>query len=323
MQRFRIRILIAAIAAAVLLVALPGTSMAQPPTPTPQSSSRAMLYNYYTAINQANYQAAYNLWASPIQTYQQFASGFSPTTFIFPYFGPLVSPQPLNPTSGSIRGVLVAYEAGGNVQTYAGCFNVGLYNVNTWLITGANFSLVMNGNPLDITSINVLLAQGCGTFPTSPVLTTTIRGAQAEMVLAYIDYLNARQYSTAWNMWLHPAPGPQPNGSPATDYRTPFANFQAGYTDTNFIYPYFGNYAYMGAAAGKPYLDGLLPAVLVAQKTNGTYQTYAGCYVIGRLTNGHYGIVNGRFNLFSNEAPTGTDIVNNLNIDCTTFAIPN
>ena len=85
-----------------------------------------------------------------------------------------------------------------------------------------------------------------------------------------------------------------------------------------------GEFNQTGASAGHSYLDGLLPAVLVGQHTDGTVVTYYGCYVIGGqdgLPYGNLGIVSGAFNLLGNDVPNAQTIAQYLNIDCTTLKL--
>jgi hypothetical protein len=141
---------------------------------------------------------------------------------------------------------------------------------------------------------------------------------------AYTNYINARDYQTAYNMWLSPIlDQPQPNGAPPEDYRRTFEDFSAGYANTQFVNIYMGEYLLGGAAAGKPYLEGMMPVVLIGQNTDGSFNAFAGCFVLGFRTTGELGIVNGQFYTLSNSVPSGTQIAQHLTIDCTQLAIPN
>lgn len=317
MLRFRTLLITVLVVMATLAVA-PGVSRAQTGTiPSPQ----AALYQYYTFINLGDYASAYGMWANPTQTLEQFQSGFSTTERAVPIFNPFESGQP-GGNAGTVRAVLLGYQTDGAVQTYAGCFNLGLSG-GRWLIAGSNFVQVMDGTPPDQASIEVLLRQDCASDPTTVPLTPKQTGAGDSLLLTYYDLINTRQYEAAYATWLQPLPGPQPNAGPPLDYRPAFDMFQAGYGDTAYVYVYPGQYVHTGAAAGHSYLDGFIPAVLVGQHTDAGFAAYYGCYVTGRHPGGELGIVNGRFFLFTTQPPTGTDIAQHLDIDCTTLAIPN
>jgi hypothetical protein len=301
---------------ALVVFALPGVASAQVVPP----STQATLYQYYTNINLGNYQAAYAMWQNPPQTLTQFQNGFAQTIRIEPFFNALESSQPAM-NSGTVRAVLLGYQATGTVQTYAGCFTLVLSGAN-WKISGSNFVLVAEGQAPDAATISTLLAQYCNTNPSGTPVSTLPASEASTALLAYYDLINQKQYQSAYNMWLSPAPGPQPNGSPSQDYRPPLTSFQSGYSTTAYIYAYLGPYNFGGASAGHAYLDGFQPAVLVGQHTDGTFYAYYGCYVMGHHPDGTFGIVNGRFFLFANQAPVGADILQHLNVDCTTLNIP-
>jgi hypothetical protein len=62
--------------------------------------------------------------------------------------------------------------------------------------------------------------------------------------------------------------------------------------------------------------------VLLSEKTDNTFEAFAGCYVIGFLPNGSYGIVNGKFASFATTAPTAQEIWAHMPTDCAALAIP-
>ena len=96
-------------------------------------------------------------------------------------------------------------------------------------------------------------------------------------------------------MWLHPLPGPKPNGAPPQDYRLPYSQFVSGYDTTKFVDVYPGVYDQEGASAGHGYLDGEFPVLLVGEHSDGTFVSYVGCYVMGGMQGIDMGIVSGAF----------------------------
>jgi len=289
------------------------------------TSPQAMLYTYYNAINRQDYTTAYGLWLTPRQTYQSFALGFSATARVEPYFG---ATQTRGTTQTAyVPGVLLGYQTNGYVFSYYGCFTASYLGTNgvTWRIAGGNFRLLSTQGVPTNAVIQAYLGIDCFNLPTGIGVNTvsTSNNIAAPTLLAYYDAINGKNFSTAYAYWLQPLPGPKPNGGPAQDYRPPFTQFQNGYANTYYVNLYLGDYNQLGASAGHSYLDGLLPAVLVGQQTDGSFQSYYGCYVMGHLPNGVLGIVNGKFTLFAKDVPTGDIILQYLNIDCTQLAIPN
>lgn len=317
MPRFRTLTLTALVVLAAL-AAVPGVSRAQQGTiPSPQ----AALYEYYTAINQQDYAAAYAMWANPSQTLDAFQAGFSTTERAVPYLNAFESTQPAL-VAGTVRAVLLGYQTDGSVQTYAGCFGLGL-DGGRWLITGSSFVQVLDRAAPDPASVDLLLQQPCTVDSTGLPLAPKAASPMDTLLLTYYDTINAGQYDAAYAMWLQPIPGPKPNGQPAEDYRPPFDAFRTGYATTSYVYVYPGNAVETGASAGHSYLSGFIPAVLVGQQIDGSLAAYYGCYVTGYLPDGGLGIVNGRFFLFETTAPTAQEIQQRLGTDCTTLAIPN
>lgn len=291
---------------------------------TPSSTAQAMLYRYYNAINLRDFATAYNLWVNSVQTYESFSSGFADTALVQPYFGTYQINSFGLSTTLRIPAVLLGYQIHGAVVSYYGCFTVAVDNFSQWRIMDGNFHLLSNTQVPDAATIRSLLEIDCFHIP--PTVAATYRpqlftSAGQGALLAYYNAINNRDYATAYAMWLHPLPGPKPNGAPAHDYRPNYSDYVAGYGDTVFVNLYMGDYVETGASAGHSYLNGLLPAVLVGQHTDGSFVAYYGCYVMGILTNppGAFGIVSGRFLSLVKDAPLGQLILQYLNFDCTTL----
>ena len=302
----------------ILALNLP-TSDAAPPAVVGESP-QAMLYRYWNAINLQDYQTAYRMLLAPTRTYEDYVAGFGDTIRIEPYFGEFYTTGAA--TIGLVQSVLLGYQTDGTVQSFGGCFTVGRSSFNSeWYITGFDLALLAHTVP-DAAAIHHILTGNCTTNLGTIAVTRPAEDDATPMLLTYYDAINAGDYATAYAMWLQPLPGPMPNGGPPADYRPPFDQFVNGYQDTAFVNVYPGNYLHLGAAAGRPYLAGYLPAVLVGQHTDGQFVTYAGCYVIGALPSGGPGIVNGRFRLLYEDVPMGDDILTALNLDCGALGIP-
>jgi hypothetical protein len=293
-----------------------GVGSASAAYPSPQ----AMLYSYYSSINRADYASAYNLWLAPSQSYQNFASGFSLTTRVEPYFGEV---QLFLGADPRVPAVLLGYQTGGNVVAYYGCFFVrDATGAGDWRLTGGNFRLIRTlGVPTGAT-ISGYLPINCFDLASNVIPATMPTGNGEATILNYFDAINRKDFQSAYANWLAPIPGPKPNGQPAQDYRLPFNRFATGYADTTYINVYLGTYVRGIAFAGHGYLDGSVPVVLVAQHTDGSFNAFYGCYVIGFFLDGRLGIVNGSFKLLTNGAPSGSAILSALNLDCTSLAIP-
>lgn len=279
------------------------------------NTAQGVLLAYYTDINLKDYASAYQLWQNPPQTYQSFAGGFSLTDKVEPYLGALQSHN-LAGEMGRVPVVLLGYNTNGTISSYYGCFRLSTAN----RISGATIRLISNNGVPDGLTITNLMAIDCFNLP--QVVTTTFQDVSSPaygLLWSYFRAINQRDYSTAYADWLQPIPGPKPNGQPAQDYRQPYTQFVSGYSDTTWINVYPGAYNQTGASAGHSYLDGLMPVVLVGQRTNGAVTAYYGCFVVGAFPNGSFGIVSGRFIPFLNDIPTGDQIVAHEPTDCTSL----
>jgi hypothetical protein len=286
-------------------------SAAQAQTNTPQH----LLLAYYTNINLQNYEAAYAMWVSPPQSYEDFAEGFDETDHVTPYFGAL-QPSSVAGEFGHIPVVLLGYTFRGEVASYFGCFTLS----SDFRIAGATIHEISSNGIPDGASITNYLAIDCTNIPASlPTTFLDTTDTNYGLIWSYFRAINQKDFQTAYNSWLSPIAGEQPNGQPTEDYRQTFESFSGGYGNTVWIDVYPGIYNATGASAGHSYLNGLMPLVLVGQQTEGSVDAYYGCFVMGTFPNGLPGIVSGQFYPLLNNLPTGDQIVEAQNIDCTTL----
>jgi hypothetical protein len=114
-----------------------------PPTPTPtltpEQQGKSVVARYYTAINDKDYQTAYNLWVNSPQTYEDFANGFADTQHDDYQFG-----QVLLQSDGTVQVdvTLVATSTSYQRTTYQGYYIVGQQPDGSWKIITASMSKV-------------------------------------------------------------------------------------------------------------------------------------------------------------------------------------
>ncbi len=308
-----------------------GSAAAQTPTPLPPTSPtpQKAILAFYNAINLKNYTGAYSYWVNPGQSLQSFANGYADTDHVEAYLGALQAGGAGGAGGGLMPVVLGAFHTNGTVNYFWGCYQLQA-NVNPatqWSIISADLRAMQAGGTPDAVTINAYLNINCAVPSTwnVPVSFTPApddnSGNAYAMMRNYYRDINLRNYSVAYAQWLQPLPGPKPNGQPAQDYRPAYPQFVSGYGDTVYADAYLGTYNETGASAGHGYLNGLMPAVLVGQHTDGSIVAYYGCYVVGGLPNGQLGIVSGAFVHFSNDVPTGQQILQYLNVDCTSLPL--
>jgi hypothetical protein len=326
-----IALLVALMTAQPILAKKPADSTPTPQIPLPPASTldsvlgREMLLTYYNAINVRNYQAAFSMWLTPQQTYDQFASGYADTLRVEPYFGEL---QPTNigansnmVLDGNVPAVLLGYHIDGSVATYTGCFSLSLTAVKGWRIGNASFQLLSNTAVPDRVTRAAFLNMQCGVPPAIqvqfvPPETNQLSVSSYAALTNYYTLINARNFAGAYAMWLQPIPGPKPNGAPPADYRLPYDQFVAGYANTTAVSLYMGDCDCGGGFAGHGYIAGVVPAVLIGEHVDGTFVTYYGCYVMGGFISGGMGIVSGNFQQISQDVPNGSVILSLLSTPC-------
>jgi hypothetical protein len=107
------------------------------PTATPQQQAQAVVANYYTAINNKDYQTAYNLWVNYPDTYQNFANGFATTQHDDYQIG-----QVTQQSDGTVKVnlTLTATSTSSQQATYQGYYSVGQQADGSWKIITASMS---------------------------------------------------------------------------------------------------------------------------------------------------------------------------------------
>lgn len=288
------------------------------------SDPLTMLQQYYNLLNRHQYASAFG-WLTTDQSFLNYVGGFEMTDRIDTYFG---TPQ----TDGNdtrVPAVLVSHQTDTSIQTYAGCFILGLYpaaGTAYYHIDGATLQQMgFSGEPSIGSVAGFTSTASCyGNASNFPTQASRGPGEAGSLLRQYFKAIEDHSYDLAYRLWLAPVPGPQPNGAPAVDYRPFLPDFIEGYLQTRTIVVYtgsMGEYQFLGASAGHGYLDGFQPVVLVAEETNGQITTYSGCYVMGHFLSGGMGIVNGRLQVLTGGVPTATMINSALSVDCTSLGI--
>jgi hypothetical protein len=117
------------------------TPTSVPPTPntTPQQQGQAVITHYYTAINNKDYQTAYNLWVNNPDSYQTFADGFATTQHDDYQFGQILRQSD---SSVQVNVTLVATSTSSQQTTYQGYYIVEQQSDGSWKIVTAHMQAV-------------------------------------------------------------------------------------------------------------------------------------------------------------------------------------
>ncbi len=107
------------------------------PTPTPEQQAQSVIENYYTAINNKNYQAAYNLWVNYQGSYQSFVNGFANSAHDDYQFGTI-----MQQSDGTVQVpiTLTATSTSSQQTTYQGYYIVAQQPDGTWKIVSASMA---------------------------------------------------------------------------------------------------------------------------------------------------------------------------------------
>lgn len=288
------------------------------------SDPLAMLQVYYNAINRHDYTEAYQ-YLTTNQLFYDFVVGFESTERITTYFGELQSANNGTSTQWRIPAVVNGYQEDETVRSFAGCILV-LPSGATWTILGTTFSeLALSTEPSQSSIRSYIAGADCFAEDSNlPSVAAPVEGEAAAILRSYFAAIDNENYSAAYALWLFPLPGEQPNSAPATDFRPTFDTFASGYRDTISITLYTGAYQFLGASAGHAYQEGFLPVALIGMDRTpeaDSLRAFYGCYAMGRFVDGRTGIINGRLQVLKEGVPTATEIIDALNIDCTTLGI--
>jgi hypothetical protein len=272
-------------------------------------SAESFLMGYINLLNTGDYAAAYNMMDNRSDTYQQFVAGYEHTVRIVPYFG----------FGGAAAGstyvttILLGFQDDGSIETYYGYFQLHsgtLYtpirNNGGWVLGNARFQLIADGLALANNAMDELLSREWQETVrvNAPTLVNEMNTDEAYVLLSYYDLINTGYYSDAWNVWLSAGEGPA-----SRSYAPNYNNFVSGYADTEYVTVYLGASQALNPANYR--LD-YVPAVLVGEHTDGSFVTYSGCYAMGRYNTGGVGIVNGRFSVLKDDAPTAEEVFDAL-----------
>lgn len=112
---------------------------------------------------------------------------------------------------------------------------------------------------------------------------------------AFYDYISLQNYQSAYALW---------NTPPAS-----YTQFVNGYSNTQYVVPYFGALESSGATQ-----TGKVISVLVSHQNNGSIQSYYGCYDV--VYNNGWRIQNGNFTQFATFQPDFATLNSILSQSC-------
>lgn len=260
-----------------------------------RSTPEDVLTSFYNAIERKEYARAYSYWG---RTSGVDASVPPFTDFVQSYQNIVTVDLKTwrgtsNPGAGQINdtlgAVLVEHLTDGTTPTFAGCYYLRMSRPEMQVmppfipfnIDSSKMQQVVNdAHPEDQVSticgepipqqppIGPLLPQP---MPSDKVPYLDSRSTPEEVVASLYNAINSKEYVRAYSYWQE------------TPQRQPFSQFQQGYASTQSVV-LTTSPASSNIGAGQIHYT--LPVTLTAHNTDGTTQTFVGCYVLHLLNPG-------------------------------------
>lgn len=262
-----------------------------------RSTAESVILSYYNAINSKEYARAYSYWESnadsaQLPPFQQFQQGYATTRSVGVTFGPVSGGVGAGQIYYSVPVELQSKTSDNGEQTFVGCYILHLGNpaiqtsppYHPLAIQSAKIDQVAS-----IASAQDLLPMACNDQPGSGAAVEfgsaphvlpgdpndisasnylDNRSDGAALMRSYYNAINAKQYARAYSYW---------DSNHDTSLLVPFAQYQQGYAQTKSVALTTG-IVRVGAATGNLYAS--VPAAIVATMTDGSTQTFVGCYTL-------------------------------------------
>lgn len=232
----------------------PAEPSASPAAPTGQAGAVAdldaavqVVADYYAALDQKQFDAAYRLWASggqaSGQSLEQFRQGFAHTVAAQLRLG---APQAVG-AEVSVPVELSAIDDGANQQVtqFGGSYTVAR-TAEGWRLAAAAIE------------------------PATGALPPADRGEPAETLQQYYAAIGSHSLARAYTFW----------GGNGSNSGQRYADFARGFANTAQVQLFLGQPS-SDAAAGSLYSS--IPAVIEAAQADGSQQTFCGSYTLRRL----------------------------------------
>jgi len=255
-----------------------------------RSTPTGLIESYFNAINRKEYLRAYSYWRTPAASlgqFEKFAAGYSQTASVKVRLGQISEGIAAGQIYYSVPVLIKALTITGERQRFIACYVLQLsqpaaQGVPPFIPLG-----IEHGKARVVETpghTRALLASACGGpdkvgNPISPNPVTDRKDTSAnnylddrsdptQVMRSLVNAINRKEYVRAYSYWEHVAG--QANVPP-------FDQFAKGYAKTEKVELIVGMIS-GDAGAGQFYYS--VPIVMIVQTTNGTIQTFAGCYLL-------------------------------------------
>jgi hypothetical protein len=255
-----------------------------------RSTAAAVIDSYYSAINAKQYARAYAYWesntpADQLPPFDQFQQGYATTTSVQVTLGDIGGGAAAGNLYFSVPVLLQSTTTDKGAETFVGCYTLHLGNpanqteppFQPLAIQKANVKQVDANQDAQSMLKSACADQGSEQPPLLGTSSENPNDISAQRYLddrtngieelrSYYNAINRKEYARAYGYW-------EPN-TPA-DQLPAFGDFRNGYADTASVALTVGS-PIDDAGAGQLYTS--IPATIVATMTDGSTQTFVGCY---------------------------------------------
>jgi hypothetical protein len=266
-----------------------GTPGAEPAYLDDRSTPESLLQSFYNAINRKEYARAYGYWdaraaGDKLPAFDQFAQGYADTTSVQLTTGPVGGDAGAGQLYYNVPVVLVATQAGGTTQTFAGCYTLhlgqpaiqGVPPFQPLAIVGATVQQAAAGTTVANLPAGTCPATAATVPPATPGDPAAIgadrylddRSSAESVVRSFYNAINRKEYVRAYSYWEPAA---------ATTQLPPYDQFAQGYADTQGVNLTLGR-VQTDAGAGQRYYR--VPVVIVSKSSGSPVKTFVGCYTL-------------------------------------------
>ncbi len=273
------------------LIATPTVTADLAPTAQPnaayrddRSSASAVIESLFNAVNLHQYARAYAYWDDTPQRpdFQQFQAGYQDTAAVTLTLGAITGDIGAGQLYSSVPVTLIAVTTSDATQTFVGCYVLhlsqpavqGMLPFRPWGIQSADVTQVdNNANTADLMSkACIVTGQPVPPQPTADPGSASAdeyldnRSGPGELMHSLYNAINRHEYVRAYSYWESTAPN-----LPSLD------QFTQGYSTTQAVTVTLGT---VTPDAGAGQIHYRVPATLIADQTDGTRQTFVGCYIL-------------------------------------------
>ncbi len=231
-------------------------------------SPEHLIGSYVNAINRQEYERAYNYWANPPQSLQDFIAGFADTRSVLAIVRP---PMKEEGTAGTIFTIvptlLLAIHTDGSRHAYHACYT----------LNHVDPGVAGHPTPWEIWEATAVEAPNAGGWPfllacpradQLPGDFSGERETPERLLASYIDAINRHDYQQAYAYWENPSES--------------FDQFYSRWRRVDHVALLVREPAYIEGAAGSMYAR--LATLLLITRNNGSQRVLKACYTT-RATN--------------------------------------